>query len=63
MQAANIEAETSGIPFGEFQLTRHEFSSLGRGKFSGTCLIFASAPLVYLQLILHLSIFLIIALL
>ncbi|XP_057993721.1 oxysterol-binding protein-related protein 2A isoform X8 [Hevea brasiliensis] len=36
LEAANIEAETSGIPDGEFQLTKHEFSSLGRGKFSGT---------------------------
>ncbi|XP_057993718.1 oxysterol-binding protein-related protein 2A isoform X5 [Hevea brasiliensis] len=34
LEAANIEAETSGIPDGEFQLTKHEFSSLGRGKFS-----------------------------
>ncbi|KAG8659425.1 oxysterol-binding protein-related protein 2A isoform X2 [Manihot esculenta] len=34
LEAANIEAETSGIPFVEFQLRRHEFSSLGRGKFS-----------------------------
>lgn len=35
MQAANIENETSGIPDGEYQLTKHEFSSLGRGKYSG----------------------------
>jgi hypothetical protein len=35
MQAANIEAETAGIPDGEYQLTKHEFSSLGRGKYSG----------------------------
>ncbi|XP_021674319.2 oxysterol-binding protein-related protein 2A isoform X1 [Hevea brasiliensis] len=34
LEAANIEAETSGIPDGEFQLTKHEFSSLGRGKLS-----------------------------
>ncbi|XP_048230393.1 oxysterol-binding protein-related protein 2A isoform X6 [Ricinus communis] len=34
LEAANIEAETTGIPDGEFQLTKHEFSSLGRGKFS-----------------------------
>ncbi|XP_021615961.1 oxysterol-binding protein-related protein 2A isoform X4 [Manihot esculenta] len=34
LEAANIEAETSGITDGEFQLTKHEFSSLGRGKFS-----------------------------
>ncbi|XP_012087153.1 oxysterol-binding protein-related protein 2A isoform X3 [Jatropha curcas] len=33
LEAANIEAETSGITDGEFQL-KHEFSSLGRGKFS-----------------------------
>lgn len=36
VQAANIEAEASGINDGEFQLTKHEFSSLGRGKYSGT---------------------------
>ena len=35
MQAANIEAETAGIPDGEYQLTKHEFSSLRRGKYSG----------------------------
>lgn len=35
MQAANIEAESSGIPDGEYQLAKHEFSSLGRGKYSG----------------------------
>lgn len=36
VQAANIEGEASGIHDGEFQLTKHEFSSLGRGKYSGT---------------------------
>ena len=35
MQAANIDAEASGINDGEYQLTKHEFSSLGRGKYSG----------------------------
>lgn len=35
-QAANIEPEASGIHDGEYQLTKHEFSSLGRGKYSGT---------------------------
>ncbi|KAL9406273.1 hypothetical protein Peur_003245 [Populus x canadensis] len=34
LEAANIEAETAGIPDGEYQLTKHEFSSLGRGKYS-----------------------------
>ncbi|KAJ6388849.1 hypothetical protein OIU77_027244 [Salix suchowensis] len=34
LEAANIENETSGIPDGEYQLTKHEFSSLGRGKYS-----------------------------
>lgn len=35
MQAANIEAEASGIHDGGYQLTKHEFSGLGRGKYSG----------------------------
>lgn len=35
MQAANYEAEASGIHDGEYQLTKHEFSSLGPGKYSG----------------------------
>lgn len=35
MQAANIEAEASGFHDGEYQLTKHEFSGLGRGKYSG----------------------------
>lgn len=35
-QAANIEPEASGLHDGEYQLTKHEFSSLGRGKYSGT---------------------------
>ncbi|XP_065857943.1 oxysterol-binding protein-related protein 2A isoform X2 [Euphorbia lathyris] len=34
LEAANLEAETSGIADGEFQLTKHEFSSLRRGKLS-----------------------------
>nr|XP_015876615.2 oxysterol-binding protein-related protein 2A isoform X1 [Ziziphus jujuba var. spinosa]XP_048320487.1 oxysterol-binding protein-related protein 2A isoform X1 [Ziziphus jujuba var. spinosa] len=34
LEAANIEGEASGIHDGEFQLTKHEFSSLGRGKYS-----------------------------
>lgn len=36
MQAANIEAEGSGIHDGEYQLTKHQFSGLGHGKYSGT---------------------------
>lgn len=36
LQAANIEADASGIHDGEYQLTKHEFSSLGHGKYSGT---------------------------
>ncbi|XP_030946762.1 oxysterol-binding protein-related protein 2A isoform X2 [Quercus lobata] len=34
LEAANIEAEASGIHDGQYQLTKHEFSSLGRGKYS-----------------------------
>ncbi|XP_028095689.1 uncharacterized protein LOC114295614 [Camellia sinensis] len=34
-QAANIEAEGSGIPDCEYQLTKHEVSCLGHGKYSG----------------------------
>ncbi|XP_050151175.1 oxysterol-binding protein-related protein 2A-like isoform X6 [Malus sylvestris] len=33
-EAANYEAEASGIHDGEYQLTKHEFSSLGQGKYS-----------------------------
>ncbi|CAN6723470.1 unnamed protein product [Malus baccata var. baccata] len=33
-EAANYEAEASGIHDGEYQLTKHEFSSLGPGKYS-----------------------------
>ncbi|CAL5342276.1 unnamed protein product [Camellia sinensis] len=33
-QAANIEAEGSGIPDCEYQLTKHEVSCLGHGKYS-----------------------------
>lgn len=36
LQAANIEAEGSGIHDAEYQLTKHEFSRLGHGKYSGT---------------------------
>ena len=36
VQAANIEAETSGIHDGDYQLTKHEYSGIGRGKYSGT---------------------------
>lgn len=36
MQAANIEAESSGIPYSDYQLIKHEVSCLGRGKYSGT---------------------------
>lgn len=36
IQAANIEADASGIHDGEYRLTKHELSSLGRGKYSGT---------------------------
>lgn len=35
MQAANIEADASAIPDSEYQLTKHEFSSLRHGKYSG----------------------------
>ncbi|KAK4557901.1 hypothetical protein RGQ29_007595 [Quercus rubra] len=34
LEAANIEAEASGIHDGGYQLTKHEFSGLGRGKYS-----------------------------
>ncbi|KAF7810124.1 oxysterol-binding protein-related protein 2A-like isoform X1 [Senna tora] len=34
LEAANIEPEASGIHDGEYQLTKHEFSSIGRGKYS-----------------------------
>ncbi|XP_068306045.1 oxysterol-binding protein-related protein 2A-like isoform X2 [Pyrus communis] len=33
-EAANYEAEASGTHDGEYQLTKHEFSSLGQGKYS-----------------------------
>nr|GMC96859.1 oxysterol-binding protein-related protein 2A-like isoform X1 [Ipomoea batatas]GMD75049.1 oxysterol-binding protein-related protein 2A-like isoform X1 [Ipomoea batatas]GMD79861.1 oxysterol-binding protein-related protein 2A-like isoform X1 [Ipomoea batatas]GMD82508.1 oxysterol-binding protein-related protein 2A-like isoform X1 [Ipomoea batatas] len=36
LEAANIEAESSGILDGEYQLLKHEYSNLGRGKFGGT---------------------------
>lgn len=40
-QAANFEAETSGAPDGEYNLTKFEYSSssLGRGKYTGLCYI------------------------
>ncbi|XP_031262274.1 oxysterol-binding protein-related protein 2A-like isoform X3 [Pistacia vera] len=34
LEAANIEADASGIHDGEYRLTKHELSSLGRGKYS-----------------------------
>ncbi|KAF7828400.1 oxysterol-binding protein-related protein 2A-like isoform X1 [Senna tora] len=34
LEAANIEPEASGIHDGEYQLIKHETSSLGRGKYS-----------------------------
>ncbi|XWS38537.1 hypothetical protein CRYUN_Cryun19dG0139800 [Craigia yunnanensis] len=34
LEAANIEAETSGMHDGDYQLTKHEYSSIGRGKYS-----------------------------
>ncbi|KAG8362689.1 hypothetical protein BUALT_Bualt05G0074200 [Buddleja alternifolia] len=34
LEAANIEGETSGINDGEYQLMKHEYTSLGRGKYS-----------------------------
>ena len=36
VQAANIEAEGSGIHDSVYQLIKHEVSSIGRGKYSGT---------------------------
>ncbi|KAF5478466.1 hypothetical protein F2P56_005025 [Juglans regia] len=33
-EAATIEAEASGIHEGEYRMTKHEFSGLGRGKYS-----------------------------
>ncbi|KAG2677591.1 hypothetical protein I3760_12G104700 [Carya illinoinensis] len=34
LKAANIEPEASGIHDNDYQLTKHEFSGLGRGKYS-----------------------------
>ncbi|KAL5551153.1 hypothetical protein UlMin_001329 [Ulmus minor] len=34
LEAANIDAEASGINDSEYQLTKHDFSSIGRGKYS-----------------------------
>ncbi|XP_010539671.1 PREDICTED: oxysterol-binding protein-related protein 2A-like [Tarenaya hassleriana] len=34
LETANLEAEASGIQDNVYQLTKHEFSSLGRGKYS-----------------------------
>lgn len=41
LQADNFQAETSGAPDGEYNLTKFEYSSssLGRGKYTGLCLI------------------------
>jgi hypothetical protein len=33
---ANLEAEASGIHDDVYQLRNHKYSSLGRGKYSGT---------------------------
>lgn len=35
IQAANIEVEASGVDESEFQLVKHDFSSLGCGRYSG----------------------------
>lgn len=37
-QATNVEAEASGIHDGDYQLIKHEYSNLGRGKYSGNCI-------------------------
>lgn len=34
-QATNVEAETSGVHDGDYQLMKHEYSSLGRAKYNG----------------------------
>ncbi|KAG4206434.1 hypothetical protein ERO13_A03G009300v2 [Gossypium hirsutum] len=34
LEAANIEAESSGIHDGDYQLSKHEYSGIGRGKYS-----------------------------
>ncbi|TYJ41400.1 hypothetical protein E1A91_A03G018200v1 [Gossypium mustelinum] len=36
LEAANIEAESSGIHDGDYQLSKHEYSGIGRGKYSGS---------------------------
>lgn len=36
LQAANIGAEGSGINDGEYNLMKHEYTNLARGKYSGT---------------------------
>jgi len=38
-QAANLEPEGSALHDSEYQLTKNGFSSLGRGKYSGTTFI------------------------
>lgn len=48
MQAANYEADASGIHDGEYQLTKHEFSSLGQGKYSGTQFMLALSTFLYI---------------
>jgi hypothetical protein len=40
-QAANIEPEGSALHDSEYQLTKNGFSSLGRGKYSGTNVTYA----------------------
>lgn len=40
VQAANFEAEASGVQDGEYHLRKHEYSSLGRGKYGGVWYIF-----------------------
>jgi hypothetical protein len=36
LEMANLEAEASGIHDDVYQLRNHKYSSLGRGKYSGT---------------------------
>ena len=53
MQANNIEAEASGSHDGEYQLTKHEFSGLGGGKYSGTYDIYLLYLLLMLSFLIH----------
>lgn len=48
MQAANYEADASGIHNGEYQLTKHEFPGLGQGKYSGTQFMLALSTFLYI---------------